>query len=209
MPRYDVKAVCAAVRAEQVIQYLGIDHLTRGGRLYIRCPEPSHADRNIGNCVVRDTGYHCFACGGHGSMVDLVMKSQNMGFVEAVETLADIAGGRHLFVQEGEATRQWAPSATTLSNVGLSTTLTPNASPDVPKVAEIWKAYGDKPIKLAAAETAKRMKAMADEASRQGKLGTRIAQLLGDANGVTDEMFARFRKECTARYIQAMKETDA
>ena len=36
--------------------------------------------------------YHCFGCGAHGSVIDFVMNTQGMGFVEAVEVLAGEVG---------------------------------------------------------------------------------------------------------------------
>lgn len=35
-----------------------------------------------------DTHYHCFGCGAHGDAIQFLMEHQSMGFVEAVETLA-------------------------------------------------------------------------------------------------------------------------
>ncbi|MCG8058121.1 MAG: CHC2 zinc finger domain-containing protein, partial [Candidatus Thiodiazotropha endolucinida] len=36
--------------------------------------------------------YHCFGCGAHGSAIGFLMEYDNLGFVEAVEELAQSAG---------------------------------------------------------------------------------------------------------------------
>jgi DNA primase len=36
--------------------------------------------------------YHCFGCGVHGSAIGFLMEYENLGFVEAVEALAESAG---------------------------------------------------------------------------------------------------------------------
>lgn len=36
--------------------------------------------------------YHCFGCGAHGTALDFLMETENLSFVEAVESLASAAG---------------------------------------------------------------------------------------------------------------------
>lgn len=64
--------------------------LTRRGRdLLGRCP--FHQEKTP-SFTVFDTHYHCFGCGAHGSVFDFIMKTEGLGFREAVERLAVEAG---------------------------------------------------------------------------------------------------------------------
>lgn len=66
--------------------------LVRNGREYIgRCP--FHAERTPSFTVVPAKGFfHCFGCGAHGDALAYLQESRGLGFMEAVETLADLAG---------------------------------------------------------------------------------------------------------------------
>ena len=66
--------------------------LTRAGRdLKGLCP--FHNEKTPSFHVVEDKGFfHCFGCGAHGDAIAFVMRCENLGFMEAVERLADEAG---------------------------------------------------------------------------------------------------------------------
>ena len=54
---------------------------------------PFHNEKTPSFTVNEDKGfYHCFGCGAHGSAFDFVMKTEGLGFIEAVERLAGEAG---------------------------------------------------------------------------------------------------------------------
>ncbi len=64
--------------------------LIRRGRQYQGlCP--FHGEKTP-SFHVWDDHYHCFGCGAHGSVIDFVMQAEKVGFREAVERLAAIAG---------------------------------------------------------------------------------------------------------------------
>src|ERR1700744_3417517 len=56
---------------------------------------PFSNERSPSFTVNDDKGfYHCFSTGEHGDVISFVMKTQNLTFPEAVERLAEEAGGR-------------------------------------------------------------------------------------------------------------------
>ncbi|MES9992867.1 MAG: DNA primase [Candidatus Thiodiazotropha sp.] len=66
--------------------------LKKAGRDYqARCP---FHDEKTPSFTVSPTKqfYHCFGCGAHGSAIGFIMEYDNLGFVEAVEELAQSAG---------------------------------------------------------------------------------------------------------------------
>ncbi len=66
--------------------------LTRKGREYIACC-PFHEEKTPSFTVspVKQF-YHCFGCGAHGTVIGFLMDYANLGFVEAVEDLANGVG---------------------------------------------------------------------------------------------------------------------
>ena len=66
--------------------------LTRKGREYVACC-PFHKEKTPSFTVSPDKQfYHCFGCGAHGTAIGFLMDYANLGFVEAVEDLANAAG---------------------------------------------------------------------------------------------------------------------
>ncbi|MDJ0807339.1 MAG: CHC2 zinc finger domain-containing protein, partial [Gammaproteobacteria bacterium] len=66
--------------------------LKKAGREYqARCP--FHDEKTPSFTVSSQKQfYHCFGCGAHGSAIGFLMEYDNLGFVEAVEELAGMAG---------------------------------------------------------------------------------------------------------------------
>jgi DNA primase len=64
--------------------------LTRSGRDTKGCC-PFHNEKTP-SFYVYDDHFHCFGCGAHGDAIGFVMRAQNAGFMEAIETLAAEAG---------------------------------------------------------------------------------------------------------------------
>ncbi|MCU7935560.1 MAG: DNA primase [Candidatus Thiodiazotropha sp. (ex Dulcina madagascariensis)] len=66
--------------------------LKKAGRDYqARCP--FHDEKTPSFTVsAQKQFYHCFGCGAHGSAIGFLMEYDNLGFVEAVEELAQFAG---------------------------------------------------------------------------------------------------------------------
>jgi DNA primase len=61
------------------------------GDMWACCP--FHSEKSPSFHAVESKGqFHCFGCGEHGNAFDFLMKTQNIGFSEAVEQLAQTAG---------------------------------------------------------------------------------------------------------------------
>jgi DNA primase len=66
--------------------------LKKAGRNYsARCP--FHNENTPSFTVSQDKQfYHCFGCGAHGTVISFLMQYESLGFIEAVEALAQQAG---------------------------------------------------------------------------------------------------------------------
>ena len=63
----------------------------RGSRLWGHCP--FHADKTPSFSVSRDKQlYHCFSCKSGGSVVQFIMQTENLSYIDAVRFLAERAG---------------------------------------------------------------------------------------------------------------------
>ncbi|MBT5433027.1 MAG: DNA primase, partial [Rhodospirillaceae bacterium] len=89
--------------------------LTRRGREFIGlCP--FHREKSPSFSVVEDKGFfHCFGCGAHGDVIGFLMRTENLGFPEAVERLAGLAGLE--MPQQSPAEREQERRAATLYDV--------------------------------------------------------------------------------------------
>ena len=66
--------------------------LKKAGREYKACC-PFHDEKTPSFTVSPHKGfYHCFGCGAHGTAVSFLMEYDHLGFVEAVESLANTMG---------------------------------------------------------------------------------------------------------------------
>ncbi|HEY0686850.1 MAG TPA: DNA primase [Steroidobacter sp.] len=66
--------------------------LKKAGKEYKGCC-PFHGEKTPSFTVVPDKNfYHCFGCGEHGNALGFLMKHDNLGFIDAVEELADRVG---------------------------------------------------------------------------------------------------------------------
>lgn len=66
--------------------------LKKRGTSYIACC-PFHNEKSPSfNVVAKKQFYHCFGCGASGNAISFVMNYQNLGFTDAVETLATRLG---------------------------------------------------------------------------------------------------------------------
>ena len=65
--------------------------IRKGRRFSGLCP--FHSEKTPSFSVVDDDGfYHCFGCGAHGDAITFLREIDGLGFMEAVERLADMAG---------------------------------------------------------------------------------------------------------------------
>ena len=128
---YDKKDVLAVADAFVVANNLGIETKKRGRNIFIHCPahlqKLGRVDNTADNCVITKHGYHCFACGHHGDVIDLVEKHLNCSFLEALDTVANIYGGPSAFKNKTHIRRNTL-SSSDLSLIGLNPTHNPDTS---------------------------------------------------------------------------------
>ena len=68
-----------------------VDLKQRGRNFFGLCP--FHNEKTPSFSVAPDKGiYHCFGCGEHGTAISFLMSYERLGFVEAIEALAEMLG---------------------------------------------------------------------------------------------------------------------
>lgn len=69
--------------------------LERHGK-FIICPDPQHNDTNPTNCSIEapNNSWKCFSCDAHGSNIDLVMRTLNVGIGDAIKWINSNTQGR-------------------------------------------------------------------------------------------------------------------
>ena len=75
-------------RAKAVSWDLIVKGRYQGRRFWGHCP--LHIDRTESLAVNKDNTAHCYSCGFHGSNADMIMKRDNLTFVEAVKYILSI-----------------------------------------------------------------------------------------------------------------------
>jgi hypothetical protein len=101
---YDADAICKMADPEVIAECLGLETRRKGRRTSILCPD--HNDHHFFSCYLTEQGYHCFSCGGHGSVIALVRKVNNVSFREACSFICDILGDKDGFWQDSAAQHQ-------------------------------------------------------------------------------------------------------
>ncbi|MBL8352187.1 MAG: toprim domain-containing protein [Burkholderiaceae bacterium] len=115
--RYDVGDLLAKLPLEDVVQRLGIATERRGATIQALCPfhQDTRPSLNLYPADGASTAhYHCFACGAHGSAIDLVKKVQGLEFLPAVQWLAQQFGIRAPSRQSRQQAAKEATSETAL-----------------------------------------------------------------------------------------------
>ena len=101
----DIAEVRDRTRIDEVIgEYVA---LRRAGAGSLKGLCPFH-DEKTPSFTVRPTHgmFHCFGCGESGGVIDFVMRMEHVGFVEAVERLADRIGFRLTYTGGGTAAQR-------------------------------------------------------------------------------------------------------
>lgn len=79
-----------------VLEYFGEEYITKGDKLYMRCPEHfkrlGREDGTIGNCIVSGNRYYCFSCGANGDVLNYVKAKNNDKLGGSIRLLAKING---------------------------------------------------------------------------------------------------------------------
>lgn len=90
IPKHFIEDLIARVDLVELIG--GRVPLKKHGKEYKGCC-PFHGEKTPSFTVVPDKNFfHCFGCGEHGNALGFLMKHDNLGFVEAVEELAERVG---------------------------------------------------------------------------------------------------------------------
>lgn len=115
MDRYDIGDLLTKVPLEEVVTRLGIETERRGGITRALCP--FHKDTRPSLNLYRAEGnspahYHCFACGAHGSAIDMVKQVEGLEFLPAVQWLAQQFSIRPIRNQASRGGRRTAASET-------------------------------------------------------------------------------------------------
>jgi DNA primase len=101
----DIAEVRDRVRIDEVVgEYVA---LRRAGAGSLKGLCPFH-DEKSPSFTVRPTHgmFHCFGCGESGGVIDFVMRMEHVGFVEAVERLADRIGFRLTYTGGGSSVQR-------------------------------------------------------------------------------------------------------
>jgi hypothetical protein len=96
----DKNAIKEAADILIVAEEIGVPIKYRGNKPQILCP--CHPDQHFGSAHLdlKDNTFHCYSCGTHGDVFDLVMAHCHTTFSHAKEIIADICGGTALFEKE-------------------------------------------------------------------------------------------------------------
>lgn len=87
---FDVLKEAFADDPVSLLDEIGLEYSFRGKRLEVLCP--FHSDTNIGNAVIKDGYFHCFACGSSSDVIELVKQTENCNFGRAIQIIAGVYG---------------------------------------------------------------------------------------------------------------------
>ncbi|SIT68770.1 DNA primase [Ectothiorhodosinus mongolicus] len=93
MPRIPQSFIDELISRSDIVELIGSRlELKKKGREYTACC-PFHGEKTPSFTVSQNKQfYHCFGCGAHGTVISFLMEYDNLGFVEAIEELAQRAG---------------------------------------------------------------------------------------------------------------------
>lgn len=87
-----VLEIKARTTLEDVIRKYDVDLKPGSGFQVAVCPLPDHQDSKPSFRVYDDGHYHCYGCQAHGDLFNFVMEMEGIGFKEALQILARMAG---------------------------------------------------------------------------------------------------------------------
>lgn len=97
----DIKRLVEECDAQTIVDYLQMEHKQNGKYTYILCP--GHEERlgkpdvNMGNAVLREKGYYCYACNTFVNTHDMIMEYLQCSSEEAYHVMAEAMGGAELY----------------------------------------------------------------------------------------------------------------
>lgn len=200
---YDAERIKKDADAIAVAKYIGMEVIQKGSRFYVRCPghekRLGKPDKQIGNCVLTDKGYFCFACREKVSTVDMVMEFTGCSYPEALETIADTCGGIDLYRMDGSS-RQQKP--TTLKPDDLEVIGLNPSSGEMIAMTVINATYA--PHDACEGAYAVRMDDLYLVCRRQARLS--IQRLQQDDEALYNRIIAEKAGEAVRRYEKALSE---
>lgn len=75
---------------EALLETLGLEYRHRGSRIELLCP--FHSDNHIGNAMLKDGRFFCFACNSYADCFGLVRQVNECSFQDAIKLIAEIYG---------------------------------------------------------------------------------------------------------------------
>lgn len=104
MTWYDKNKIISTSNSYDVAQALGMKLRKSGNKYFISCPghlsRMGKIDAHDTNAYLTKHGYYCAACGCAVNNIDMVMEVRNYSFFEALDFVADLYGGKDLFIDE-------------------------------------------------------------------------------------------------------------
>lgn len=135
---YDLEKIKSFIDPESVLMYLEkrinssdekehryhkrfmYEESKKEGEYIILCPNPAHQDKHLGSCHLNEKGYHCFACGAHGDIIDLVKQYLGCGFSEVMRILTcEIYGDAEAFTTNATSSPLRMPTDDVLKTIGI------------------------------------------------------------------------------------------
>ena len=106
--RYDANRIIEDADPFEVVQATNIEWQKKGKNVFIRCPghlnRIGKEDQHVNNAWLTKHGYFCSVCGVAVNTVSMVMEARNCTYREALEFVADLNGGRELYVDKDSTT---------------------------------------------------------------------------------------------------------
>lgn len=107
--RYDADRIIEDADPLEVVSALGMDSQKRGKNVFIRCPghlsRMGHIDEHMSNAWLTRNGYYCSSCGKAVSVIEMVMEVKGCSYWEALAFVADLNGGRELYVDKSSVSK--------------------------------------------------------------------------------------------------------
>ena len=120
MATIDKERVRPFASAFDIASALGIETKKSGKTVTMRCINPNHSDKHMGNCVLYQNGCHCFACGADYDVFGMVRAIRGCSMNDAVKAVAEIC---HIQVTSADMRQSQPPiSSAELELIGLHNT---------------------------------------------------------------------------------------
>ncbi len=109
MAKYDRDRIIAESSGLAVASALGVPMKRSGSHYFVPCPvhlkNLGKEDKKLGNCWITKHGCRCAACDENVSVIEWTMQVRACSFVEALEFVADVNGGRQNYIIEDDRSR--------------------------------------------------------------------------------------------------------